>query len=317
MGYAFQTDMPIAAIDVGTNTAKLVVAQRSPDGALQVLGDTKRFVRLGQGVDKTGCVSPEAMARLVVALQDLRGIADGLGAEEVFIGATSASRDAQNCSDLVATVQRDVGLDYHILTGDQEAVYAFSGALSAFPELLGQPCVVVDIGGGSTEVVGGTYGSGVLDFGTSVNVGSVRVTERCFTTQPPAPGEQDAAEAFVRHTLAEAALPRVPAHTMVGAAGTTGALARMHLGFSSWKERSEVPAPLSREAVQHWRSRLSGLSLDEVVALDPKVMRGRADIFFAGMIVLDETMGTLGKDAFMASPRGLRHGLAMHVLGLV
>lgn len=309
--------MPIAAIDVGTNTAKLVVADLAEDGSLKVVADARRFVRLGEGVDKTGCIAPAALARLVLALRDLRAVAEEHDAETIAIGATSASRDAQNCSDLVETVRREVGLDYTILSGQDEAAFAFAGALSSFPHLAGTSCVVVDIGGGSTEVVGGTYGEQTLDFGTSVDIGSVRVTERFFSTQPPPASEQAAAEAFVRHELDVFRVPHVPERTMIGAAGTTGAIARMHLGFAEWKDRSNDPVALSRADVQAWRQRLTGLTFDEVLALNPKVMKGRADIFLAGMIVLDETMGRLGQDRFLASPRGLRHGIALHALGKV
>lgn len=309
--------MPIAAIDVGTNTAKLVVADLAENGSLKVVADARRFVRLGEGVDKTGCIQPAALARLVLALRDLRSIAEDHGAEDIAIGATSASRDTQNRSDLVDTVQREVGLDYRILSGEDEAAFSFAGALSAFPHLVGTSCVVVDIGGGSTEVVGGTYGQRALDFGLSVDVGSVRVTERFFSAQPPPASEQEAAEAFVRRELAAYAVPHVPERTMVGAAGTTGSLARMHLGFAEWKDRGNDPVALSRADVQAWRHRLAGLTFDEVLALNPKVMKGRADIFLAGMIVLDETMGRLGQDRFLASPRGLRHGIALHTLGRI
>jgi len=309
--------MPIAAIDVGTNTAKLVVADLSEDGSLNVVADARRFVRLGEGVDKTGCIQPAALARLVLALRDLRGIAEDHDAESIVIGATSASRDAQNGDDLVETVRREVGLDYTILSGQDEAAFAFAGALSSFPHLAGTSCVVVDIGGGSTEIVGGTYGQRALDFGLSVDVGSVRVTERFFTSQPPPASEQGAAEAFVRQELDVFGVPYVPERTMVGAAGTTGSLARMHLRFAEWNERKNDPATLYRSDVQAWRHRLASLTFDEVMALNPKVMKGRADIFLAGMIVLDETMGRLGQDRFFASPRGLRHGIALHALGVL
>lgn len=309
--------MPIAAIDVGTNTAKLVVADLAPDGRLNVIADARRFVRLGEGVDRAGAVAPTALARLVLALRDLRALGEEHGAETFYVGATSASRDADNSDELVDLVADEVGLPYHILTGEEEAAFSFAGALSALPHLTGQKCVVVDIGGGSTEVVGGTYGTRTLDFGTSVDVGSVRVTERCFSAQPPTPGEALAAEAFVREELAAYGVPRVPDYTLVGAAGTTGALARMHLGFHEWADREHSPALLARADVQAWRARLATLTYDEVLALNRKVMKGRADIFHAGMIVLDETMGALGIDRFVASPRGLRHGIALHVLGKI
>lgn len=314
--------MPVAAIDVGTNTAKLVVAEPGDPAGLRVLHDDRRFIRLGEGVDATRRIQPAAVERLLAALTDLRDAAHAHGASDVFVGATSASRDADNVADVIEAVRASTGLAYTILSGDDEAALAFAGALSAFPAPR-SPVAVVDIGGGSTELVGRTPGAdgfaarspSEFDFRTSLDIGSVRLTERCFSAQPPAPGEAEAAEAFVRGLLAASGVPHEPGRLLVGAAGTTGSLARLHHGFLDWADLRGRPVTLARADVQAWRTRLAPLPYDATLALNPRVLHGRADIFHAGTIILDEVMGLLGADRLLVSPCGLRHGLALRALG--
>ena len=132
----------------------------------------------------------------------------------------------------------------------------------------------------------------------------------------PPPDEVAAARAFVRGRLAERALPHDPARTLVGAAGTTGSLARMHHGFVDWNDVAGAALTLTRADVGAWQARLAPLTFDETLALNPTVMHGRADIFLAGVTVLDEVMDVLGAAGVRVSPRGLRHGLALRALGL-
>ena len=312
--------MRVAAIDVGTNTAKMVVAERLGD-RLKTVYEDRVFVRLGEGVDADRVVTEAALDRLVAALTRLRDGARTHGATTILAGGTSASRDARNRDALVARVKHETGLDYAIVSGLDEAALSFLGATSALADLDG-PCTVIDIGGGSTELVGATRpapGAGTapaFDYRVSLDVGSVRLTERCFTSQPPPPHEAEAALALVREALAASGIPRDPARTLVGAAGTTGTLARLHLGFRKWSELPGREAVLTRADVTGWRTRLAAMRSDETLAINPAVMDGRADIFHAGLIVLDEAMAHLGVPAVRISPRGLRHGLALRALGL-
>lgn len=304
--------MPIAAIDVGTNTAKLVIADLN-GGALRPLYEERRYVRLGEGVDAHGHIGEAALGRLTAALAAFRDVAAQHGATEIHVGATSASRDADNRDEVIARVEAETGLDYHILTGAEEAALSFRGAVSAFPDM-NEPCTVVDIGGGSTELVGATPGRPGFDYRESVDVGSVRVTERCFTVQPPPPAEIEGAIALIEGLLAQTGIPADPARPLIGAAGTTGALARMHVGFVRWAEVTGGPVSMSRLEVVAWRLRLSTLTYDQTLALNPRVMAGRADIFLAGTLVLERVMQHLGVERLYISPRGLRHGLALQVL---
>lgn len=304
--------MIVATIDIGTNTALLLIAEVAADGQVMPLHEERRFVRLGEGVDATGQVTPQAMARLREALLAYRGVAAQWEAETVLVGATSASRDARNRADLVAFVQCETGLRYEVLTGDEEAVLSFAGATSAFPALQGR-CAVLDIGGGSTELIVGPAGAldaEAMTYHRSLDVGSVRLTERCFGSQPPSPEAVAAAEQIVRRHLAEAAPPLSPGVPLIGAAGTVIVLALVHAGVSAWSDLPEGGTALSYAAVRAWRERLLALPYDEVLALDPAVMDGRADVFPAGVLILETIMRHADLPTCLASPRGLRHGLA-------
>src|SRR5690606_24227471 len=199
--------------------------------------------RLGQGVDAERRLAPEAVERVLTALRAYKHKADELGAAAFVIGATSASRDARNLGELASRVRAEIGVEYELLSGEDEALWSFRGACSAYPDL-GAACVL-DIGGGSTEVVAGpTDGEPEC---ASVNVGSVRLTERCFPGLPPsaamiADAERTVAEAFGGLRL-DASLP------LLGASGTTSALGRL--------ANPIVPdAPISAATVRAWRDRL-------------------------------------------------------------
>ncbi len=290
----------IATVDVGTNTALLLVADVG-DGHMEIVHEADRYVRLGQGVDAHRRLAPEAMARVVAALADYKALADRLGAETVVIGATSASRDARNLDELTARV-RQLGMEYRVISGREEALWSFRAACSAYPDL--EAACVVDIGGGSTEVVSGRADA-AEPRRTSVDVGSVRLTERCFPSLPPAPEAVSAAEKMVAEAFGglevEAALP------LLGSSGTVralGALARP----------ADPTAPVTAETVRAWRDRLLSLSALDVLALDPGLLAGRADVYAAGVLILDAFMRRFGFEAVRPSPRGLRHGLALRWL---
>ena len=145
--------MRVAAIDVGTNTALLLVAD-VVEGRVHPVHDEQRFVRLGEGVDAAGEVGPAPMRRLIEALEHYCREAERRGATRIVVGATSASRDASNAGEIVSLVRKETGLDYDILSGDEEARWSFVGAVSAFEDTVGE-VVVLDVGGGSTEVIVG------------------------------------------------------------------------------------------------------------------------------------------------------------------
>lgn len=292
--------MRICAIDVGTNTVVSVVADLE-DGDLRVLADEERFARLGQGVDASGRLAPEAMDRVLDRLAEAVATAERLGAERTVIGATSASRDASNVGVLQARVRDELGLDYRVISGAEEAALSFRGALAMLPAV--DAATVVDIGGGSTEIVTGTRADGVA-FRTSLDVGSVRLTERHFAARPPPASAVQAAEADVQAALRAVSREAVDGLPLLA----TGSVARM-LARLSGAEGEVLRVPYA--AVAEWRERLLRLTPADTLAIAPDVLAGREDVVAAAVLVLETVMRTLGMDAYVATPGGLRHGLAL------
>ncbi len=301
--------MRIAAIDVGTNTALLLVAEVAQDGTLVPLCQAQRFIRLGEGVDATRRVSKPAMQRLRTALLEYRALAQTYGVAEIIVGATSASRDAQNQAALVEFVHRETGLRYEILSGLEEATWSFRGALSAL-DGLGGSCAVIDIGGGSTEIVVGEA-TGRIAARHSLDVGSIRLTERFFSNQPPTLFEIERAEAFITHALDEAAISLDATIPLISAAETPLLLALVDRGVSSWNELDPAPVTLDADVVHRWRERLLAMTYNDVLALNPSLMTGRADVFPAAVLLFDTVLRHFGLSTCRVSPRSLRHGLAL------
>jgi len=307
-----KSKMRIATIDVGTNTALLLVAEVGDDGAMVPVFEAHRFVRLGEGVDATRRVGAPAMQRLREALLAYRETARAYGAVEIVVGATSASRDAQNRDELVDFVRRETGLRYEILSGPEEALWSFRGALSGIDAPEG-PCAVIDIGGGSTEIVIGET-AGNLRACHSLDVGSVRLTERFFTAQPPDASEVDRAEAFIRHLLTEAALPFDAAIPLISAAETPLLVALVDRGKASWKALGTAPVALDAGTVHRWRRRLLTMTYEDVLRLDADLMEGRADVFPAAVLLFDAVLRHFGLAKCRVSPHSLRHGLALRFI---
>ncbi|MCS3702517.1 exopolyphosphatase [Salinibacter ruber] len=312
--------MRLATIDIGTNTAQLLVAER--DGTeLRRLHTAERFVRLGEGVDARGRIGREAQGRLLDALRDHLQEARTYDVDRVSAAGTSALRDAANRDAVLASVRDALGLSVDLLSGTEEATWSFAAACAAFDALSGS-CLVVDVGGGSTELIVGTDPTRIRSSPAdaiwdhaSLNVGCVRLTERCFASQPPAPNAVEAAERSIDEALAAYSLEVGPAPTFIGTAGTATALALVHAGpDSSWDALHGDGFRLSREDVRSWRGRLLGRSVDEIRALHPGAMEGRADVFPMGVLLLDRILAHYNLDDLRVSPYELRHGLALRLL---
>jgi exopolyphosphatase/guanosine-5'-triphosphate,3'-diphosphate pyrophosphatase len=303
----------IAVVDVGTNTALLLVAE-ADGGHLVPVRDERRFVRLGEGVDGTRRVTEGALERLARVLAEYAALAAGEGARMACVAGTSASRDAGNAERLQEVSLEACGIGYEILDGRSEAVLAFAGTMSALGEA-GPEATMVDIGGGSTELVRGRTGDRVdIAAAASADVGSVRLTERFFPTLPPPEEAVGRASAWVDERLTAAAAAVGPAPVLVGAAGTCVTLAGLHHGGEP--SRDAWPA-IDRKSVIAWRERLLGMTAQEVLDLDPDLLFGRADVFGGGVLILDRVMVALRARRLVVSPRGLRHGLALREFGLL
>src|SRR6478672_11695795 len=216
----------VAAIDCGTNSIRLLVADICA-GTVSDVHREMRIVRLGQDVDATGRLAPDALDRTRLALADYAAIARSAGAQRVRMVATSATRDAANRDEFFAMVGRTLGTDAEVITGDEEARLSFTGAVGGLDPADG-PFLIVDVGGGSTELVLGQWDGVRADVtaARSVDIGCVRITERHLRSDPPTPDEISAAEQFAAETLqpAFAEVPVDKAGTWVGVAGTVTTL---------------------------------------------------------------------------------------------
>jgi exopolyphosphatase/guanosine-5'-triphosphate,3'-diphosphate pyrophosphatase len=281
--------MRVAAIDCGTNSLRLLVAD--VDSAAGTLRDVTRemvVVRLGQGVDRTGSFAPEALERTFAAVDQYAATCEELGAEAVRFVATSASRDAANSELLVDGVRRRLGVTPDIISGDEEARLSFRGATGALSGGLERPFLVVDLGGGSTELVlGGTE----PEFAHSMNVGCVRLAERHLSADPPGTRQIEAAARDIREALDAAArdVPLARTRTLVGVAGTVTTITAHVLGLDAYRpERIDGAILRIDDAVAAADDLLAMTRLDRAAL--PFMHPGRVESIGAGALVWSEVM---------------------------
>jgi exopolyphosphatase / guanosine-5'-triphosphate,3'-diphosphate pyrophosphatase len=300
--------MRVAAIDCGTNSVRLLVADLpSGAGPLRDLTRRTRIVRLGAGVDRTGRLSPAAIARTRAALADYAAEIRRLDAQRVRMVATSASRDAANADEFVGMVVATVGVAPEVVSGDEEARLSFTGAVRDVPSDAPPPHLVVDIGGGSTEFVAGT---GSPRAALSVDIGCVRMTERHLHTDPPSPGEIAAAEADIAAAVDRAlAVVGRDAVSMIGLAGSVTTVAGMALGLPRYDPDRIHHARIAYPDVVKVTADLLAMPRAQRLAvgvMDP----GRADVIGAGALVLRIAMERSGAGSVIASEHDILDGIA-------
>ena len=302
----------VAAVDCGTNSLRLLLADVDPDrGELADVTRRMEIVRLGQGVDRTGQLAPEALARTMAVLRDFADVIAGSGAQAVRMVATSATRDAANAADFVRQVKEVLGVAPEVLTGAEEAVLSFTGAtaeLAAGPDR--GPFLVADIGGGSTEFVLGPAG-GPPAYTSSVNIGCVRMTERHLHGDPPAAQEVAAAVADIDAALdtVAAAVPVRQARTLIGLAGSVTTVAGIAMGLPAYDAAQIHHARVSAAEVHAVTRDLLVQTRAERAALG--VMHpGRVDVIGGGALVLDRIMERFGFAGVLVSEHDILDGMA-------
>jgi exopolyphosphatase / guanosine-5'-triphosphate,3'-diphosphate pyrophosphatase len=294
-----------AAIDVGTNTVLLLVAERTVSG-FQAVAERGAITRLGKGVDATRRLAPEAMQRTLDAVGRFAAEARALGAVGLVVSATSAARDAENGGEFLAAARERTGVEVEILSGEEEARLSYLAVSNDFADEAGrQELVAIDVGGGSTEFIFGT-GSAVR-FHTSLDVGSVRLTERCVRSDPPS------SEDFARlHAELAAALPSVPRPganaLVVGVAGTVTTLYAVANAVVPYDAARVQGGWLSRDTLAQTRARLASEPLAARKRI-PGLQAERADVIIAGAVLLECALDHLGAAGIRVSDRGLRWGL--------
>ncbi|MER7413251.1 MULTISPECIES: Ppx/GppA phosphatase family protein [Streptomyces] len=313
------TAQRVAAIDCGTNSIRLLLAELDPDtGDFHELDRRMEIVRLGQGVDRTGRLAPEALERTFGACRRYAAaIAEhGIRSDHVRFVATSASRDAENREDFVHGIRNILGVDPEVITGDQEAAFSFTGATEELaPGTFDPPYLVVDIGGGSTEFV---LGSEEVEAARSVDIGCVRLTERHLTQDgalvpTPAPALIEAVRADVAAALdeVERTVPLRRARTLVGLAGTVTTLGGIALGLDAYDPARIHHARVSLTQVRDITHRLLTATHDERAAI-PVMHPGRVDVINAGALALLAIMERTGAEEVVVSEHDILDGIAIH-----
>ncbi|BCJ33009.1 hydrolase [Actinocatenispora thailandica] len=300
----------VAAIDCGTNSIRLLVADRAGD-QLTDLVRTMEIVRLGEGVDRTGMLAPQAIERTRKALTGYAARIRELGAARVRMVATSASRDAGNAAEFRAMVLDVLGAPPEVITGDEEAALSFAGAVAGLPTDLDPPYLVVDIGGGSTEFVVGT---GTAEAAISVDIGCVRMTERYLHSDPPTGAEIAAAREHVTEVVdgALAAVSARRARTLIGLAGTVTTIAGIALDLPGYDSTRIHHARIDRAQVDRIGTELLAQTRAQRRSI-PVMHPGRADVIGAGALILRTVLERAGCDGLVASEHDILDGIALSV----
>lgn len=300
----------VAAIDCGTNSLRLLVADvDTGNGTLTDLDRRMEIVRLGQGVDATGRLAPDALARTLRALTGYATLIERAGATGVRMVATSATRDAANAGEFVRGVRGILGTDPEVITGEEEAQLSFTGATAGLPGGQGAPYLVADIGGGSTEFVLGD--SGVVTAAVSVDIGCVRMTERHLRSDPPTGTQAAAAAADIDAALeiVAAKVPVTQARTLVGLAGSVTTVAALALGLPGYDAARIHHSRISASAVHEQAAALLRQTHAERAAL-PVMHPGRVDVIAGGAMVLDRIMSRFGCPEVLVSEHDILDGIA-------
>jgi exopolyphosphatase / guanosine-5'-triphosphate,3'-diphosphate pyrophosphatase len=304
----------VAAIDCGTNSIRLLVAD-TVDGRLVDVTREMRIVRLGEGVDRTGSLAPQALERTRAALADYAATIRANGVERVRMVATSATRDAANRDVFASMVREVLGRDPEVISGREEAALSFAGAVASLRGLRG-PVMVADIGGGSTElVVGSPDGAGGLR-SRSMDVGCVRMTERHLRSDPPTPDQIEAAVADVRQAIDQVRgdVPLYDVGAFVGVAGTVTTVAAIALGLDHYDAAAIHGRVMSATEVHDVTARLLAMTHDERAAL-PVMHPGRVDVIGAGALILRTLVEATGVTEVIASEHDILDGIALSLLG--
>jgi exopolyphosphatase/guanosine-5'-triphosphate,3'-diphosphate pyrophosphatase len=302
--------MRVAAIDCGTNSIRLLIADVA-GGRLTDVARRMEIVRLGEGVDRTGRLSDAALARTRTALLGYAAEIAELAVTNVRMCATSASRDASNAQDFRDMVRGVLGVDPEVITGDEEARLSFTGALAG---LAGEPpYLIVDIGGGSTEFV---TGAAAVEHAISMDIGCVRMTERHLHSDPPTAAEIESATRDITRAVdtALASVPGRSARTLVGLAGTVTTVTALALDLPGYEAERIHHARVGQDAVAKVTGDLLGMTVQQRRTL-PVMHPGRADVIGAGALILRIVLERSGQSFVVASEHDILDGIAFSLAG--
>jgi exopolyphosphatase/guanosine-5'-triphosphate,3'-diphosphate pyrophosphatase len=298
--------MRVAAIDCGTNSIRLLIADIDGNNFREVVRDME-IVRLGQGVDQTGQFHPDAIARTLTAVDKFAAEIAKRGVAKIRFCATSATRDATNRHLFVDGVRDRLGIEPEVISGDEEAALSFAGAIKDLNPSDG-PFLVVDIGGGSTEFV---FGATTVEAAKSVNIGCVRMSERHFANDPATAEQVELARTDIQAAIAEAAseVPITKAKTLVAVAGTATTVAAAALDLSEYDRYAIHLSRITADQVHVASAMFLTSNREDRLALG-YMHPGRVDVIAAGSLVLSEIMKATGARQFVASESDILDGMA-------
>ena len=298
--------MRVAAIDCGTNSIRLLIADIDGNNFREIVRDME-IVRLGQGVDQTGQFHPDAIARTLAAVDKFAAEIAKRGVEKIRFCATSATRDATNRHLFVDGVRERLGIELEVISGEEEAALSFAGAIKDLDPSNG-PFLVVDIGGGSTEFV---FGTSTVEAAKSVNIGCVRMSERHFASDPATPEQIEAARADIQAAIAHAAevVPITMAKTLVAVAGTATTVAAAALDLPEYDRYAIHLSRISAKQTHDAATMFATKTREQRLSLG-YMHPGRVDVIAAGSLVLSEIMNATGATEFVASESDILDGMA-------
>jgi exopolyphosphatase/guanosine-5'-triphosphate,3'-diphosphate pyrophosphatase len=303
----------VAAVDCGTNSLRLLIADLDADGNLVERERRTEIVRLGQGVDATGEFHPDALRRTfaVVEAYAERIEAAGVPVDRIHFVATSAARDARNREEFFTGVLDRLGVMPDVISGDREARLSFAGALSGV-RVTAEPVLVMDIGGGSTELIVGSA-VGTMASAVSLDIGSVRMTERFLKAGPPTPAAVAAATAYIDDLLDRSGIDFSSIQTWIGVAGTATTLGGVQLGLPQYDRARVHGLLLSADQVAALLERLRSMTIEEIRAL-PSMHPGRADVVTGGALIASRVGVRTAAPGMVVSETDILDGIALEVL---
>jgi exopolyphosphatase/guanosine-5'-triphosphate,3'-diphosphate pyrophosphatase len=302
--------MKIATLDLGTNTFLCLIAECEKNSPPRIIADLSQIVRLGQGVQENKCFHPEALSRAEKCLIEFKKEMTKAGVEKIIAGTTSAARDVKNLGDLLNIGQR-LGIKIDLISGKEEAELTYRGAFFGLEDFKinqdnRQKAIVIDIGGGSTEII---YGDGInIEFSTSLQMGGVRFTDLFVPHQPVSIAERENLLTGIRtQLLVLENLKNVQIDHVVAVAGTPTALAALELG--QYVAEQVNGFRISLKSLQDWNKKLEKSSIEE--KKEKYGLGGRADIIYAGTSILLEILRYLNQSGVIVSTGGVRYGMLL------
>jgi exopolyphosphatase/guanosine-5'-triphosphate,3'-diphosphate pyrophosphatase len=295
--------MIIASIDIGTNTVLMVIARSNGSGSPETIKNEFTIPRIGKGLVPGGPIREDKKELLLDIIKKFVDTAKYYKADKIIASATNAFRIASNSSE-IAELIRNMGVEIEVISGEKESYFAYLGAVSGFDK--DEEALVMDIGGGSTEII---YGKGEnIHYRKSFQTGVVSLTEKFFLTDPPSPGDINSVNTELQKIFRELAEKKFSPSKAIAIAGTPTTLACIQQGLSSFDEEAIEGSCLKKDDIMGMITEISVLSSEEILKKYSTVVKGREDVLLAGTLILFHLLNILGLSEVNVSTKGIRYG---------